>query len=309
MLNEKQRSLTLSVLVTLISSVLTTPALASDLAVTKLLQGTQPVNRSQVISDEQVKLIERETLIAKKIVRKNLKANKKGMERIPAGEYLSGDSNKTETIVKAYKIDVTEVSNKQYQQFIKVQKTLANAKQYAHSDEPIKNTYIPKYWSEYRSPLFINSPSAKVAPFDDKTFTQPENPVVGVDWWDAYAYCQWSNKRLPSSAEWEKAARGTKGNRWPWGSEWDYGKANSGGDKWGEVDGFIYAAPAVSFGSGASPYGLLNMAGNVAEWSAESILLGGSSNSRPSGVRASAQQPREKNYRSFNIGFRCAADV
>jgi len=317
MLNEKHSLLTSLISGALfsgmlISSVLMTPTLASDLAVAKLRQGTQPINRSQVISDEQIIQIQQDTLIAKKIVSKNIKANKKGMERIPAGKYLSGDDNKSKTIAKAYNIDITEVSNKQYKQFINAlntQNASANVKQYAHVDEPAKNSYLPKYWREYRSALFINSPSAKVAPFNDKTFIQPENPVVGVDWWDAYAYCQWAKKRLPSSAEWEKAARGTKGKRWPWGSSWDYAKANSGGDKWGEVDGFIYAAPVASFGSGASPYGLLNMAGNVAEWSVESLLLGGSSNSRPSGVRASAQQPKEKNYRSFNIGFRCAADV
>ncbi len=194
MLNEKQRLLTLSVSVTLISSILTAPALASDIAVAKLRQGTQPVNRSQVISDEQINQIKQDSLVAEKMVRKNLKANKNGMEIIPAGRYLSGDENKPKTIENAYKIDITEVSNKQYQQFMNAhtsqsaQKTSANTKPYAHPDEPVKNTYQPKYWREYRSPLFINSPSAKVAPFDEKTFNQPENPVVGVDWWDAYAY-------------------------------------------------------------------------------------------------------------------------
>lgn len=232
-----------------------------------------------------------------------------GMALVSAGKYLSGDDKHLAFINSPYRIDITEVSNRQYQKFLNAANRSENPKQYAHPHEPRKHSYQPKYWREYRSTLFINSPAGKVAPFDSETFKQPNNPVVGVDWWDAYAYCEWAEKRLPTALEWEKAARGEDGRIWPWGDEWDYTKANTGGDKWGEVDGFIYAAPVVSFGGGASSYGLLNMAGNVAEWTTESTLMGGSSNNRPSGVRTSAKQDRNKNYRSFNIGFRCASDV
>ncbi len=283
--------------------------LASDLAVENQLLGVQAANRSQVITREQLDNVERSIASAQVFVNNGLKNKKAGMSYVPAGKFLSGDDKQTHNIPQAYWVDITEVSNSQYQLFIKETNKPVGVNKYAHKNEPKQNSYQPKYWGEYRSKFFVGSPAAKVAPFNNETFTQAENPVVGVDWWDAYAFCQWSGKRLPTAVEWEKSARGVDGRIWPWGNVWHYENANTGGDKWGEVDGFIYAAPVVSFGRGASVYGILNMAGNVAEWIDEPALMGGSSNNRPSGVRSSAKIQRNKNYRSFNIGFRCATDA
>ena len=276
---------------------------ASDQAVRKLLEGPQPVRRSQIISNEKLAKIDKENIKAKIISQKA----KNGMVIIPKGKFLSGEDKQTVYLKNTYLLDVTEVSNKQYKRFLDNKRKPHS--RYIHPSAPASKKYTPRYWKKFLSKYFKSSPAAKVAPFDSHTFSEPDNPVVGVDWWDAYAFCKSIGKRLPDEHEWEKGARGIDGRIWPWGSEWSFSKANTGGDKWGEVDGYIYAANVVSFGSGVSPYGALNMAGNVAEWTAEGSVMGGSSNNRPSGVRTSAKQMFEKSYRSFNIGFRCAADA
>jgi iron(II)-dependent oxidoreductase len=127
--------------------------------------------------------------------------------------------------------------------------------------------YIDKYEvSNAQYEKFIQATGHKAPPlWGDQNFNLPQQPVVGVSWQAASDYCRWAKKRLPTEAEWEKAARGSTKYLYPWGDDFTYGQANiiTPGD------GYQYTAPLGSYPAGASPYGVLDMAGNVAEWCAD----------------------------------------
>ena len=174
------------------------------------------------------------------------------MVYVPAGEFLMGTSDadieyykqifplrritrfdnerpQRTVFVDAFYIDKYEVTNKQYKQFL------------------AETGYEPKHY------------------LDRLPYNAPNLPAVVLEWEDAVAYTVWAGKRLPTEAEWEKAARGTDGRIWPWGNEWD-GTKLSGNDGTGLKDGYKETAPVGQFPQGASPYGAHDMAGNLWEW-------------------------------------------
>ena len=165
-----------------------------------------------------------------------------------------------------------------------------------------------------------------------KTGKHSDLPVVGVDWHDAEAYCRWTGKRLPTEAEWEKAARGTDGQTYPWGNEEPTTRLSNFGKDFMEMNFYDKSlAPVDSYEAGKSPYGLHHMAGNVWEWTADwydehfyakspqrnptgpssgtlKVLRGGSWFNGPVDMRSAVRSRRTPSYRHDNIGFRCAQD-
>ena len=230
--------------------------------------------------------------------------------------------------LKGFALDRTEVTNARYRVFLEWMKRTGDHAR-CHPEEPKGKDHTPRYWKDF-NPLLKDPGYAATAPFSTATFRAPHKPVVGVDWFDAYAYAAWAGKRLPTEAEWEYACRGSDGRRWPWGNDWRWGLANAGGEKKGadvpsrgyEKDGYIYPAPVGSFPKGRSPFGAEDMAGNAAEWVADEYkdgtlpsreplrsLRGGSSRNYPSSVRCAKRFAREPGFRDFDLGFRCAKDL
>jgi len=134
-----------------------------------------------------------------------------------------------------------------------------NLAEYQIAKYPTTNIQYAKFVSEqgYRPPL------------DWKDGRIPEGmellPVTMVSWYDASNYCTWSNKRLPTEAEWEKAARGDDGRRWPWGDMMETSRLNT-------YYSIGSATDVTRFPEGASPYGVMDMAGNVFEWLGSDFL-------------------------------------
>lgn len=170
----------------------------------------------------------------------------KGMVLVPAGPFLYGDSDQ-EIDLPAFYIDRLEVSQAEYAKFLEYVERSGDHS-HCHPDEPEHKDHTPLAWGR-------------------PDITNPRFPVVGLDYWDVQAYSRWVGKRLPTEHEWEKAARGTDGRRYPWGDQWDADRCN-----WGPAgDNHRTLLPVDSLPAGESPYGCLHMLGNAAEWTASFI--------------------------------------
>jgi formylglycine-generating enzyme required for sulfatase activity len=221
------------------------------------------------------------------------------MVLVPAGEFFMGSSTgeaderpERRVYLDAFLMDQNETTVEQYATFLEATSHKA-----------------PPEWPIMSRPM------------------HQRRPVVNVDWADAEAYCKWAGKRLPTEAEWEKAARGTDGRIYPWGHESPTTvHANLRKDAWSNH----YVLSTVgSYENGKSPYGLYDMAGNVWEWvndwydseyyktaplrnptgpapGKSKVVRGGSWGSGPDGLRSAERETHVPSFKGYGTGFRCA---
>lgn len=219
------------------------------------------------------------------------------MVLIPAGKFLMGSDNidtstrekeygfikplyldehpQREVMLDAFYIDRYEVTNEQYKEFVILnnrnvpQTWNNNGYLLVRQILNIANDETLRRLADERFKLDMNTAQASretlLDAIEKQQRSQDNLPVAGVTWADANGYCQWLDKRLPTEAQWEKAARGTQGYEYPWGNEWHGAYSNSGeGAEW---EGGV--APVGHYPKGQSPYGVYDMAGNVMEWTAD----------------------------------------
>ena len=227
------------------------------------------------------------------------------MVLIPAGSFWMGshanvgepDEHPSRIIgLDSYYIDTYEVTTSRYGQFIKA-----------------TNQSPPSYWEQVNLSRDGNK------------------PVIGTSWQDAKVYCQWAGKRLPTEAEWEKAARGSDMRKFPWGN--DEPDGNRANFKRPPSDNFYHQLkPIGSYEQGKSPYGVYDMAGNVWEWVADwygeryytrddlnnpkgpltgdgKVIRGGSWAHLSRDMRSANRVQNSPSIRKGYIGFRCAKDA
>ncbi|MBI4834928.1 MAG: formylglycine-generating enzyme family protein [Planctomycetes bacterium] len=237
------------------------------------------------------------------------------MVLVKSGQFLRGskpeDQNadineqpQYKVYLKAFYIDKYEVTNAMYKKFVDA-----------------KNYKPPRHWVDGE------------IPFDKENY-----PVVYVSWEDAKAYADWAEKRLPTEAEWEKAARGDEGFIYPWGNDFDKLKCRNA------LSNIRDLTFANDYENGNSPYGCHNMAGNVSEWVSDwydwryyrqdpppernppgpdesekdsqgnpkfpyKVVRGGSWGDFSEDLRCAMRSSYPPDYTSFRIGFRCAKDA
>jgi formylglycine-generating enzyme required for sulfatase activity len=223
------------------------------------------------------------------------------MAFIPAGPFIMGHGKKPplgpkrKVTLRAFYIDRTEVTVAAYRQCAGAEKCMLNAE------------------------------------VDNPNFSRADYPVTLVSWKDAQAYCAFVGKRLPTEAEWERAARGQKGRLYPWTNGQPGVRANFASGISHRKHRFVQ--PVASFPRGATPEGVYDMAGNVAEWTADVFIenyhlstqasdpkgpaKGMTRTVRGGDFRADAEQiksferdgNRTEPSRGYRLGFRCAKDA
>ncbi len=263
----------------------------------------------------------------------------KDMVLIPAGEFLmgspSGEGENDEhpvhrVYVDAFYIDMYDVTNAQFKRFADATAYVTDAEKQGWA-----KAWNEKDWSNVKGANWRHPHGAKSG--IDQIMN---HPVVQVSWNDAVAYAQWARKRLPTEAEWEKAARDTDDRKYPWGNTKPNGGrcnfADSNADfNWSDKssdDGYQYTSPVGKYEDGKSSFGVYDMAGNVWQWCSDwynegyysdspardpkgptggeyHVFRGGSWSDKAEDLRAANRNGDDPSFRCDNLGFRCAQDV
>jgi formylglycine-generating enzyme required for sulfatase activity len=256
---------------------------------------------------------------------------------VPAGEFamgsLAGEGEDDERPQRAVYLDAFyirryPVTNQQFSQFV-------DAAGYRTDAEETGSGWI---WTGQAWELVQGADWRHPRGPDSGISDKMAHPVVQVTWDDAQAYCRWADQRLPTEAEWEKAARGVDGRSYPWGNSAPNGRRLNACDANCEVswrdtgldDGYIETSPVGSYEAGKSPYGAYDMAGNVWEWVADwygedyygqaptrnpqgpgsgeqRVTRGGSWYNQPWISRSAFRTGLDPEVRDHSIGFRCVA--
>lgn len=231
--------------------------------------------------------------------------NTSGRETARRNQWFDREGPRTKAWLPTYRIDLTPVTMAAYAEFV--------------ADTGTRQPTMDA--ATWKKQGFIQDFEKEVVRFTWKNGAPPadrvDHPVVLIMWKEASAYCRWrgamvgQTRRLPTEAEYEKAARGQRGILYPWGNDWDAAKLNS------QVEGPDDTMPVGSFPNGASPYGMLDAAGNVFQWTATpwayrrgAMTAKGSAWDDFAGLgRGAFRHGRRAWVRHVLVGFRCAADA
>ncbi len=278
---------------------------------------------------------------------------------VPAGEFIRGSNRDDDPVMRqkygfpaplfvdehpqskiyldAFRMDIYEVTNKQFKDYILSTNSMlpyawVNSG-YTISESQLNTLDVERLHKMVMDVFAIEADTEKmdkdalIAVMLEKQQEQDNYPVTGVNWFAAKAFCTWRNARLPSEAEWEKAARGSEGLEYPWGNSWDSDIVNAGNEA--KQDGGL--VPVGSNPKNKSPYGVFDMSGNVWEWVADwyepyaasdhqseafgkrnRVIRGGGGGGHFAlsyFFRGATRQFAEPEMESEDVGFRCVSDV